>query len=312
MSRTATATLNYQLTAFAQGQMNDLAAAMELAERLAPTVVVPGGSGQYKVFDDLNSFQIYNTARALGGDAQRIEFAASDAFYNTKPQALEVTVDQEEREKAGSDNAIAMQLLDEGKIKALLNSTSLAHVKKVTDFVLASLVPVDGRGNFSNEDIDTIDQLDEQIDALAQAVGSTQNLKVTMSVDAWRAIRSNANVKKRVLGAQATPLTRQQLVDSLVIPVDLGIYSISYNNAKLGQAKDKKRVLKGEIIIHSSMPSPTQYDPSPFKVFTGDRSRVTAVRTYRDPSDRFDVHAVDWSEDIKLTSALSALRISLS
>src|ERR1044071_2739927 len=126
MPRQTTATLNYQLTTFAQGHMNDTRRTMELAERLAPTVQVPGSSGQYKQFNDANSFQLYNTARALGGDPLRIEFAADDAFYNCKPQALEVTVDGEERRQAGEENSIAQQLLDEGKVKALLNGVSLS------------------------------------------------------------------------------------------------------------------------------------------------------------------------------------------
>ncbi len=311
MGRQVSATLNYQLTNFAAGHMNDLGASMELAERLAPTVVVPGGSGQYKEFNDLNSFQLYNTARAMGGGAKRIEFKAADAFYNTEPQALEVTVDHEEREKSG-DEPFAQQLLDQGKVKALLNSASLSHVKKVVDAVLAAVTAVAGRGEWSNPDVDPIDQLDEQIDAISLAVGSAQNLKLTLSVGAWRIIRSHPKVKARVTGSQATPLTRQQLVDSLVVPVDLGIYAISYNTAQLGATQSKARILTNEVLIHYSIPSPSEYDPSAFKVFTKSRSMVTSVRTYQDPSQRFDVHAVDWSEDIKQTSTIAMKRLSLT
>lgn len=314
MGRESSATLNYQLTNFAQGHMNDLAASMELAERLAPTVQVPGGAGQYKVFDDENSFAVYNTARALGGEANRIQFAATDAYYNTKPQALEVTVDQEERAKAGTaGGALAQQLLDEGKIKALLNNVSLAHVNKVTTAVLAALTAVSDRGNWSNPDVDPIDQLDEQIDALSLLVGSTQFIKVTMSVGSWRTIRNHPKVKSRVNGTQATPLTRQQLVDSLVIPVDLGIYNIVKHTTALGQStRTKARVLAGEVLLHYSVPSPTEYDPSAFKTFTMNRSMVTSVRTYSAPSGRYDVHAVDWSEDIKQTSTVAALRLTIT
>jgi hypothetical protein len=292
--------------------MNDLAQTMELAERLAPTVTVPGGAGQYKKFDDKNAFVIYATARALGGGAKRIVFEASDEFYNTKPQALEATVDQEEREKAGTDNPIAQQLLDEGKVRALLNAAALSHVKKVVDAVIAAVAPVADRGNFSNPDIDPIDQIDEQLDELSKAVGSTLNIKATLSVGAWRIIRNHPKTKARVNGNQATPLTRQQLVDSLVIPVDLGIYGISYDAKALGQVADKKRLLQDDLFLHYSVPSPTEYDPSPFKVFTMSRSKVTAVRTYKDPSDRFDVHAVDWSEDIKQTSTVAIKRLTLT
>lgn len=313
MGRQSAATLNVQLTNFAQGHMNDLAATMLLAERLAPTVPVPGGVGQYKTFDDVNSFQIYETERSLGGGANRIKFDATDAYYATKPNALEVTVDQQERENAGVDNTLAQQLLDEGKIKALLNSTSLAHVKKVVDFVMANTTAVAGKGVWSDDANDPIDELDEQLDLLTKDVGSSEHIKLDLSVGAWRTIRNHAKVKARVTGSQATPLTRQQLVDSLVIPVDLHISAISYNTAALGQPKSKARLGNDDVLIHYSIPNPTEYDPSAFKVFSMDRSKITSVRTYKgDNSERYDVHAVDWSEDLKQTSPIAIKRINLT
>lgn len=313
MSRESSATLNYQLTNFAQGFMNDASAALELAERLAPTVPVAGGSGQYKQFDDLNSFQIYATERAMGGDAKRIEFAASDAYYNTKPNALEVTVDQEERERAGnSGGALAQQLLDQGKIKALLNSTLLSHVKKVTDFVIANTTAHASYGGWSNPDVDPIDQLDQVFDDLATATGGMGNLKLTLSLTAWRTIRNHPKTKARISSNQVLPLTREQLVASLAVPVDLGVYAITYNTAKLGQAATKARLISSHVFCHSSVASPSEYDPSPFKVFTMNRSKITSVRTYQPPSGRYDVHAVDWSEDLKQTSTVSMTRLALT
>src|SRR5580658_2131200 len=70
------ATINYTLTDYAAGHMNDIATLYDYAERLCPTVNVPGSHGQYKKFDDINSFQAYLTTRALGADPTRIQFAA--------------------------------------------------------------------------------------------------------------------------------------------------------------------------------------------------------------------------------------------
>jgi hypothetical protein len=312
MNRTTTATLNHQLTNYAQGHANDTAEVLELAERIAPTVPVSGATGQYKVFDDLNSFTLYKTDRALGGPANRIEFAAGDAYFNAKPQALEVGVDQHERELAGLDSEVAQQLLDQGKVQALINSAQLSHLDKVISFVFANQTPVTDRGNWSNEDVDPIEQLDEQLDLLSTAVGNSRFIKVTMSTTAWRIIRNHPKVKARVLGSQATPLTRQQLVDSLVIPVDLGIFSISRNQAALGLPSSKAKFLSADVLLHYSLPSPTVYDPSPYKVFTLDRSRIASVRTYQDLSGRYDTHAVDWSEDIRKTSTIAMRRIALT
>lgn len=312
MGRATSATINFTLTGYAQGHMNDLASTMELANRLAPIVPVQGGTGYYKIFSDKNSFQVYDTARAVGGDGKRIDFGASDGTFATKPQALEVTVDQDERDRAGSSDALAQQLLDEGKIKALLNAQALSHVKKVTDYVIANTTAAAGVGDWTNNDIDPIDQLDAQLDALTVDVGSAQNLMLTMSLTAWRTLRNHPKVKTRVLGAQATPITREQLVQALSIPVNLGIHAIAYNTAGLGQAVAKARLASGHAFLHYNVPSPTQYDPSPFKVFTMNSSLVAGVRTWRDLSDRFDTHALDWSEDIKQTSTLAMRRIAVT
>src|SRR5450756_3173545 len=86
------ATLNYQLTAYAQGLWNDISDVIKLAERLAPTTPVPGAAGQFKMFDDKNSFLPEKTARALGADPVLISCNANDDSYSCKPQALEVRV----------------------------------------------------------------------------------------------------------------------------------------------------------------------------------------------------------------------------
>ncbi len=97
------ATLNYQLTAYAQGLWNDISEVIKLAERLAPTTPVPGAAGQFKKFDDKNSFMPEKTARALGGDPVLIAFNATDDSYSCRPQALEVRVDKEEDQAAGNE-----------------------------------------------------------------------------------------------------------------------------------------------------------------------------------------------------------------
>jgi hypothetical protein len=183
----SSAAINYTLTDFATGHMNDMKKTYELAERICPTVHVPGSVGRYKKFDDVNSFQVYVTKRGIGADPTRVQFAAEDAYYHCAPQALEITVDEEERNLVGADNAIAQQLLDEGKIKALTNVCLLSYAYNRVNYVLTNTAAVAGRGNFSNPNIDPIDQIDEQLDNISKLCGSTDNIKITMDVSAWRA-----------------------------------------------------------------------------------------------------------------------------
>ena len=295
--------------------MNDLAAeeSLVLARRLAPIVSVPGSTGQYKEFNDEQAFIIYNTARAMGGDPERIEFKASDATYSCKPQALEVTVDEEERNQVGTDNTLGQQLLDQGKINALLNATNRSHAKKIVDYVVANTTAVADRGNWNNPAIDPIDQMDEQLDALSLAVGSTTNIKVDMDVSAWRAVRSHPKVKERCKSVQVSTITRQQFVDSLLFPVDFNVCSIPYSNTKPGATLSKARLLAATCLIHFSAPNPTQYDPSAFKLFTvGMGGPVKSVRSWSAPNGLYEGHFLDWSEDIKQTSSIAIKRLTIT
>jgi hypothetical protein len=90
---------NVTLTNYARGLAQDISTS--LANFLAPEVVVPAATGQYKSFDDKNTFQVVDTSRAVGGPAKRLEFAASDPTYNCLPQALEIAIDDHERDEAG-------------------------------------------------------------------------------------------------------------------------------------------------------------------------------------------------------------------
>ena len=316
MSRQSTAQLNHQLTNFAVGHANDTRQTRELAERLAPIVVVPGSHGQYKEFNDLNSFTIYNTARAMGGSANRIEFSAEDQYYNCKPQALEVPVDTEERNQVGEDNALGQQLLDEGRIAALINAQNLSHVHKVVTAVIAATPAVEGDqiGEWSNPDIDPIDQLDEQVDQLALDVGNASGIQLTMDLTSWRTIRNHPKVKERCTGVQVGGITREQLVTMLATPVDFKHFAISYNAAALGQEQSKARLMAGQVFLHYSLPTPrlTEFDPSAFKTFAVANNMMNSVRSYDSQDGFWNAHVVDWTEDIKLTSSLSIRRIATS
>lgn len=313
MSRQSTATLNYQLTAYAQGHMNDLSEAITLLDRIAPVVPVPGTTGQYKKFNDLNSFKVYNTRRAMGGDPVRVSFEATDGTFNCKPNALEITVDSEERRQVGLDNSIGQQLLDEGKIKALLNVTAASEAVTITTAIIAALTAASGVGNWSNTSIDPIDQLDQEIDTLSKACGSAKDIYLDMDLSSWRAIRNHPKVKARVGSAQATPLTRQQLVDSLVVPVNLMISAISYDAAALGQTASKTRVMAGKVLLYQGNQSPTQYDPSPFKRFVvGPGNQIASVRSYMSANGFYDGHIIDWSQDLVQTSTVSCTLINVS
>ncbi len=309
----ASATINQPLTAFAIGYMNDAAVTemLALAERLAPTVRVPASQGQYKIFNEKNGMVVYDTSRALGGDVRRIDFGATDGTFNCKPHGLEITVDMEEVNQAGPSNPVAQQLLDTGKIKALLNAGVLAHTKAVVD--LAAAVSAESSiGVWSGADIDPIDQIDSVLDTISKNVGSTQFLKVTMDLTSWRTLRNHPKVKARTTGVQVAGITIEQLRGMFAIPCEPAVHAISYDTTKEGQTASKARLGASSVFVHYSVPNPTVYDVSGFKVFTvGDRM-VQDVRTWEAPNGLYRAHQVLWSRDIKQTSTLAFKRIAIS
>lgn len=311
------ATLNYQLTAYAQGLWNDISDVIKLAERLAPTTPVPGASGQFKKFDDKNSFMPEKTARALGADPVLISFNANDDSYSCRPQALEVRVDLAEDQAAGSIGGdVATNLLDQGKIRALLNKVALSHVLDVTNAVLAGTTAQPGTGNWSDPGVDPIDQINAQLLAIAQDCGSTQNVKLTMDLGVWSTLRSHPKVKARALFGAADSLASisiEQLNAALLYPVDIMPANVVYDTTRLNQAGSKTRALSGVCLVHYSVPNATIYDPSAFKSFTvGTAGFLGSVRTYEAPNQLWRGHLVDWSRDIKQTSSLSMRRINVS
>lgn len=317
-SALGSATLNYQLTAFAQGLWNDISDVIKLAERLAPTTPVPGAAGQFKKFDDKNSFMPEKTARALGGDPVLMAFNATDDSYSCKPQALEVRVDKEEDQAAGNEGGdVEQNLLDQGKIKALINKVALSHVKDVSDFVLAN-TPAGQTINsqFSSPDIDPIDVLNAQLLGIAQDCGSTQNVKITMDLGVWNTIRTNPKVKARALfgaAADLATISLEQLNAALIFPCDIMPANVVYDTTRLNQVSAKARLMQGVCLIHYSVPNATIYDPSAFKSFTvGSAGFLGNVRTYIANNQLWRGHLVDWSRDIKLTSSLSMRRINVN
>jgi len=311
------ATLNYQLTAYAQGLWNDISDVIKLAERLAPTTPVPGAAGQFKKFDDKNSFLPEKTARALGADPVLISFNANDDSYSCRPQALEVRVDLAEDQAAGTIGGdVATNLLDQGKIRALLNKVALSHVLDVTNAVLNNTTPQTGIGTWSDPGVDPIDQINAQLLAIAQDCGSTQNVQLTMDLGVWNTLRSHPKVKARALfgaGDSLASISIDQLNAALLFPVDIMPANVVYDAARLNQTPSKTRALSGVCLIHYSVPNATIYDPSAFKSFTvGQAGFLGAVRTYQAPNQLWRGHLVDWSRDIKPTSSLSMRRINVS
>lgn len=300
------ASVNPTLTNYASGVLNDLQSAT--ADFLAPQVQVPATIGQYKAYDDKNAFQTYDTSRGVGGPARRIFMDVSEPTYNCLPQALEITIDDSERDAAGTINPLD---LEQAKVKTLVQSSVLSHEKHVYS-VADDVSAVGGVGVWGTDTNDPVDELDAQIEAIAKDTGQMPNA-ILMGMTAWRRFRSNAKVVAKQPGAALIGLNAGQASAMLVnSAIDIRIATMAYDTTKQGKTRSNSFVNGDDVYIFNRSATPTIYDPSAFKTFVGGRGGVTAVREYRDESSRSDVYAVDWSRDVKLTSAISVKRITTS
>lgn len=307
MSGRAAASSNPILTNFAQGLAQDTRSA--LAEFLAPTVTVPATIGHYKKYDDKNLYQAVETARAIGGGAKRLEFDASDPTYNCKPQALEIPVDDAEVEAAGGADILGLQ---QAKTSVLVTTATLSHEDKVLALVKAGVGAVADRGNWSNADIDPIDQIDEQIKAIAEATGMLPN-RIALGLGAWYLLRKHPKVKARIAGIKVGSFSVQDFAANLLNPsIDIRVGVLVKDAAKFPKAKAAANILGDECFIFFNSPSPTTYDPSFAKTFKGGSGSITSVRTYRDEGARSDILAVDWSEDVQVVATGMVRRLSVS
>jgi hypothetical protein len=294
---------NVTLTNYARGLAQDISAT--LANFLAPEVVVPAATGQYKSFDDKNTFQVIDTSRAVGGPAKRLEFAASDPTYNCLPQALEIAIDDHERDEAGQNDPLR---LEEAKTQTLVSSAVTSHEAKV----FAALTALAAATNITLASDDPIAKIDEQIEALATDTGRMPN-RLVIGLPLWNKLRNNAKVIARFPGAASVGVSMAQFGSLLLNPsIDIRVGILAKDTTKLGGAKNNVNIVGQQLVVFHANASPTLYDPSFMKTFRLRRGGVDVVRTYRDDSARSDILAVDWSEDIRVTSSVCARKVTAS
>jgi len=307
MSSRSAASANPILTNYAQGLAQDRISA--LAEFLAPTVVVPATIGHFKKFDDQNMYQALNTARAIGGAARRVEFDASDPTYNCKPQALEIAIDDAERDAAAAGDPLG---LEQAKTAVLVNSAVLAHEYAVMTAIAAGVNAAAARGNWSNNDVDPIDQIDEQIEAIALATGLLPN-RIAIGLGAWRILRTNAKTKARIQNVKTAGFGLDDFAACLLNPaMEARIGTMVYSSTKMPAAKSTTRIIGDNVYVFYASPSPSTYDPSFAKTFRGGMGSVDSVRTYRAESNRSDILAVDWSVDIQVVASSMCKRLTIT
>jgi hypothetical protein len=303
MSVKSSAMYQQHLTTYAQGigmEMID-----PIANLLAPVVPVTSAMGKYKEFNDKNAFQVHQTARAIGGPAKRIEFSATDPDYNCTPNALEIGIDDHEREVAGADPFA----LESAKVKTLLQTASRSHAVGVYDYLAGQIAAT---SKTWNDAANPIQDLDAVILKIADDIGEFPS-DIVLGLTAWDVFRNHAKVLSRFTNVRAESLTLMQAASLLITPgIRIHLSTLVKDSAPAGVAKSNARVVGSSIWVFKTLPGASIYDPSFAKTFRTNASGVDAVYKYRDDKCRSDIFAVDWSEQVKVTSTASVGRLAVS
>ena len=301
-----TAQFRQTLTTYAVGVSQDTKTA--LADFFAPRVPTGSGIGYYKAYSDKNDFQKYSTVRAVGGTATRIRLDAEDKTYNCAPNALEVAIDDVERERAGE----AVNQLEEAKVRSLVISAALAREDRVLKKVRTGVTAASGLGVWSNAANDPIAELDQLIQEIADETGILPNA-MALGLSTWRVLKNHPKVVGRRSGAATAVVGLRDLADMLLNPsIDIRIGMMSLDKNKFGKEKNAEVLIGADLFVFCRQDSPTVFDPSFCKTFSVGTSSVDAVRQYRDETCRSDIYAVDWSEDIQVVAPTACRRITLS
>ena len=300
-----TSTVRQDLTDYAFGVAQDEAKVLALANALAPVVETGSTLVQYNTFNTDNAFQVYNARRGLSGKAQRMAFGASSANADLSANALEIPMDDEER-KRGNAN---VQVLEYAKTKSLVLSGYLSHCREVVLTAQAGIAATAAVGNWSSANIDPVDELDAQIEALAR-YGMPN--RIVMDIGAWRIAKNNPLTKKRFTGGKGFTLAdfaAQLLNPNIQIELtDVGFNTYGFDNTTGG----KRAMLGTEVWVFHTSVSPSQYDPSFMKTFATRASLFDGVWTYRDDSCRSDIYCLDWTSKPVVVSTELARRLSIT
>ena len=302
MSAISSASGNPLLTSYAQAIIPDLESSQ--ANFIAPQVVAPSARSRYKIYNEVNSWQTYETQRAIGGPATRIPWLASDGQLNLEPHALENPIDDFERED--TSDIVGLQ---QSKVRSLLSSATLSNEKDLFTYIKANVSAEGGKGTW-NASTDPIEQLDEQLVALETALGRRPN-RILMGTLAWQIMRDNAKTQARFKSGFAS-ITRDMVSNVLIFPVEIAIGGLLYNSAQPQATKSKARFVGSDVFLFFADQNPTMEDPSFAKTFTTGRGGIQSVRTYREEGSRSDIVAVDWNRQFAITNSEGVKRLTVT
>lgn len=272
---------------------------------LFPAVQVNSTVGSYKKRDINSGFRRYDTRLARGRAPRQIHVHAEDAFFNCKPNGLDVSNWKFDLDQAGGDD------WREDNLRELMSATLVNRELEAVDIFRKAVAATSGAGeNWSTGQSDPIDELDQGIIMIHSAIGRMPKRGV-IGLTAWRILKNHPKVRDRIAGLK-TSASLEAIKEMLMVPdIDLRIGAMPYQPEKLGKAANKQEIVGSEIFLFYGEDAPTRNDASACKDFTLDAGGPE-VHTVESDLSMETIDRLLWSSDRQVTCPAAAFRITVS
>jgi hypothetical protein len=308
-------TIRKDLTNYAFGVTQDAVKARRLLQKLAPVVPTGGTSGLYNKFDETQAFKEYAkavTRRAVGGQANIVQFLSDTANYNCDPNGLRISIDNHERMQAGDAQGASL-LLEQAKTRVLTINCLVGTISEAITVAKAGISAMAGKGDWANPNVDPVKELNDAIKAVYLASGMVPT-DIIIDFGAWCVMSGNKNVLNRMPGADIAEVSPGRVSRLLVAPgIEITIAETAgLTGGGLGNSSATKQgLMGGSVFVCYSSEVPTVYDPSFMKTFSPSANLFTEVYSYRE-EPHLDWFENDWTSEIVLVSSNLCKRIDVS
>lgn len=298
-----TAVFNEELTIFAQASFANPEVAVDLSALFFPTVGVDTAEGSYLDWRNALAFAAVDTSLTRDNSARRIELVKTKAFYDCKPNALEIA-----RWRADLLQAKAAPELTEKSLKTLMSVQFVSRNVSALEIVRSAVPAASGfgawRGNTATAAAaDPIAEI-EALCAQVSMTGKTPN-KIVMGRSVWSTIRNHPKVLARVPGISVS-VNEQQLLDTLSYK-GLDIIIVDEMALVDGQMAE---LMKNDLVVFYNSTAPDTEDLSMGKEFslTPDGPKVIEYTEH----GMNEVTALLWSGDRKVTNTSAVARLTVT
>lgn len=301
----SSASFNPTLTTFAA----DAASEVDISDALflAPVVTVPSNRGYYKEYKRKEQIVVYNTTRALGQQPNMIGYTKKDATYDCAPQALGTFIDDATRDDTTDGGA----LLDEDGIADVVKAARRSLFYRVIAEIRAAKSAEEKLGNWNDAAVNPIKELNTLIVKLAKQCGLLPN-RLWIDLSMWNTLTQHPLVLKAVSGVHAAvtlDIVRQLLTNNPAIQIKVGTAVVDTGNPGSNDAS-ADFIGSGSCFLFYAESSPSRRSPNFASIFSKNADLLGDVRSWRE-EPCVDKHAVMWSDDIRIPSAISGARIDL-